>query len=177
MNNGNLKNLTSNTHRTPEEIRESNRRAGIASGKSRRAKKTLSDRIKLALTISTNENLKVLKEQIREMIPNRHTKENKMVLKTLLAQTKTMRDCGVDVYNLLRIAENPESQEMALKATNALWDREEGKPKQSSTIESNVNSTTTVKYIEAEEKKGYLDHIKDVTDQKDQIITINQERE
>ena len=122
------KDLIPNSARTPEELQRITRLGGIASGKSRRAKKTLQERIKLALTISTNENLKALKRQIREIWPNRQTKANREQLKTLLAQTKTMRDCGIDVYRMLQIAEAPETQEIAMKATNALWDREDGKP-------------------------------------------------
>ncbi len=114
--------------RTVEEQKRITTMGGVASGKSRRAKRTLQERIKLALTISTNENLKALKRQIRELWPNRQTKANRESLKTLLAQTKTMRDCGIDVYRMLQIAEAPETQEIAMKATNALWDREDGKP-------------------------------------------------
>ena len=122
------KDLIPVTQRTKEEAKQISRNGGIASGKSRRAKKTLQETIKLALTISTNENLKALKRQIRELWPNRQTKANRETLKTLLAQTKTMRDCGIDVYRMLQIAEAPETQEIAMKATNALWDREDGKP-------------------------------------------------
>lgn len=170
---GNQSNLIPNSERTPEQLREQTRRGGIASGKSRRANKSLSERIKLALTISTNENLKSLKRQIKEIWPNRESTKTRAIgqkrekIKTLLAQARTIRDCGMDVYQILKIAENPESQDVAMRATNALWDREEGKAKQSSTVESNNTSTTNIKYIEVEEKKGYLDHIADVTGRKD----------
>lgn len=123
----NKNNLISLSDRTTEEQREIARKGGIKSGQVRRAQKPLSQRIKLALQISTNENLKIIKKNIREVLPNRHTANNKEVLKTLLAQARVMKDCGVDVYNILRITEAPESQEIALRATNALWDREEGK--------------------------------------------------
>jgi hypothetical protein len=166
-------NLIPTNKRTKEEQRRITTMGGIASGKSRRANKTLSDRIKLALTISTNENIKALKRQIKELWPNRESAKNRVmgdkreIIKTLLAQTKTIRECGIDVYNILKIAERPESQDVAMRATNALWDREEGKAKQSSTVESTNNTSTTIKYIELEEKKGYLDHIGDVIGKKD----------
>ena len=137
-------NLIPNSERSPKEVREQGRKGGINSGKSRRAKKTLSERIKLALTISTNENLKGVKRQIRELLPNRQTTANKEVLKTLLAQAKTIRDCGIDVYQILKIAQAPETQEIGLKATNALWDREEGKPNQSSNVSHSGLMTTKI---------------------------------
>ena len=110
-----------------EEAKKRGRLGGINSVKSRRANKSLAERIKLALTISTNENLKVLKKEIRELLPNRNKKENKEVLKTLLAQARVMKDCGIDVYNIIKIAQAPETQDIALKATNSLWDREDGR--------------------------------------------------
>jgi len=151
----NESNLIPNSERTPQQLKEQTRRGGIASGKSRRAKKTLSDRIKLALTISTNENLKALKRQIREVLPNRHIIANRELIKTYLAQARTIRDCGVDVYNLLRIAQAPESQEIALKATNALWDREVGKPMQEiqSSNTQEIKNTTIVTKEELEDKR------------------------
>ena len=129
-------NLIPSNKRSLEEVRENGRRGGIKSGQSRRAKKTLSERIKLALTISTNENLKALKRQIKEHWKNRRNgisidgTSAKESIKMLIAQAKTIRDCGVDVYQILKIAQAPETQEIALKATNALWDREEGKAMQ-----------------------------------------------
>lgn len=170
---GNQSNLIPNSERTPEQLRAQTRKGGIASGKSRRANKSLSERIKLALTISTNENIKALKRQIRETWPNRESTKGRAIspnrekIKTLIAQAKTIRECGIDVYNILKIAERPESQDVAMRATNALWDREEGKAKQSSTVESNNTTASTIKYIEVEEKKGYLDHIEDVIGKKD----------
>jgi hypothetical protein len=110
-----------------EEAKKRGRLGGINSVKSRRANKSLAERIKLALTISTNENLKVLKKEIRELLPNRNKKENKEALKTLLAQARVMKDCGIDVYNIIKIAQAPETQDIALKATNSLWDREDGR--------------------------------------------------
>ena len=79
-------------------------------------------------------------------MPNRQTKANKEALKTLLAQAKTIRDCGIDVYQILKIAEAPETQDMALKATNALWDREDGKAiqKVESSNTSEIKNTVVV---------------------------------
>jgi len=160
----NESNLIPAEKRSPREARENGRKGGIKSGISRRAKKTLSERIKLALTISTNENLKALKRQIKEHWKNRHngiSKDGtpaKESIKMLLAQAKTIRDCGVDVYQILKIAQAPETQEIALKATNALWDREEGKPNQKSDVKHS-GTMQEVKYIYKEEKEGYENHI------------------
>lgn len=160
------KDLIPVTNRSEDEVKEMRRKGGINSGKSRRAKKTLSERIKLALTISTNENLKALKRQIKEHWKNRHNGISndgtpaKESIKMLIAQAKTIRDCGVDVYQILKIAQAPENQEIALKATNALWDREEGKPNQKSDVKHS-GTMQEVKYIYKEEKEGYEDHIKD----------------
>lgn len=152
------KDLIPTSKRTKEEAKELGRLGGIASGKSRRAKKSLSDRIKLALQISTNEKLKGLRKRIREALPNRHISGNREALKTLLAQARVMKDCGVDVYNILKIAEAPETQEMALKATNALWDREEGKAiqKVESNTTSEVKNTVVITEKELEEAKKQL---------------------
>lgn len=157
------KDLVPLNKRTKEEQRRITRMGGIASGKSRRDKKSLSDRIKLALKISTNENLKVIKKQIREVLPNRNKANNKEVLKTLLAQARVMKDCGVDVYNILKIAESPETQEMALKATNALWDREEGKAIQSivSNNSTEVKNTVLVTKEEIADEVSNMEEILD----------------
>jgi len=146
-----------------EEAKSRGSLGGKNSVRSRRANKNLAERIKLALTISTNENLKVLKKSIRELLPNRHKKENKESLKTLLAQARVMKDCGIDVYNMIKIAQAPETQEIALKATNSLWDREEGKAIQSvittgSTVKEKVVVTQEELDKEAADmKKGFED--------------------
>lgn len=137
----NERNLIPNNKRTPKELRENARKGGIKSGQSRRAKKNLSERIKLALTISTNENLKCIKREIKQYWPNRRMEEKRVLLRTLIAQAKTIRECGVDVYNILKIAEQPHTQEIGLRAASILWDREEGKPIQS----SNVNHAGEIK--------------------------------
>lgn len=46
-----------------EQAMERGRLGGIKSAQSKRAKKNLAERIKLALTISTNENLKAIKKR------------------------------------------------------------------------------------------------------------------
>ena len=134
------KDLISLANRTTEEQQRIARMGGIASGKSRRSQRTISERIKIALKISTNEHLRAKKKEIRELWPNRHTSGNKEQLKIVIAQTQTIKECGIDVYKILKIAESPETQEIALKATNALWDREEGRPNQT----SNVNHSGAV---------------------------------
>ncbi len=127
-------NLIPIANRSTEEVREIGRKGGINSGKSRRAKKSLSDRIKLALQISTNENLKSLKREIRKLWPSRNLHDQKQNLKVILAQYRVIKDCGIDVYKVLRIAEAPDSQQIGLNAANALWDREEGKPNQTTNL-------------------------------------------
>jgi len=104
------------------------RKAGIASGRSRRHTKGLSKRIALALTISTTANLTTLKEEIAELMPNRHLKANRELLKIKLAQAKTLKECGIDVYNMIKIAGTSLDEDKRIKAINSLWDREEGKP-------------------------------------------------
>jgi hypothetical protein len=131
-----------------EEAKKRGRLGGINSVKSRRANKSLAERIKLALTISTNENLKVLKKEIRELLPNRNKKENKEALKTLLAQARVMKDCGIDVYNIIKIAQAPETQDIALKATNSLWDREDGRAVSKVENKEVKEFTEEVKYID-----------------------------
>lgn len=46
---GNLQNLKPNSERTPEELRELTRKAGIASGEARRQKKRLKELVEIAL--------------------------------------------------------------------------------------------------------------------------------
>ena len=127
-------NLIHSSQRSSEELRENGRLGGIKSGVARRAKKSLSDRIKLALQISTKEHLKGLRKRIRQAWPNRNQEEARESLKVLLAQARVVKDCGVDVYKVLKIAEAPDTQEIGLKAANALWDREEGKPNQTTNL-------------------------------------------
>lgn len=114
--------------RTKEELREITRKGGVNSGKSRRNKRIISERIKLALDISTTANLATLKKEIIELIPNRHLEANKGELKIKLAQAKTLKECGIDVYNMIKIAESSFDDDKRIKAINSLWDREEGKP-------------------------------------------------
>ena len=104
------------------------RKAGIASGKSKRHQKKLAKRIALALTISTTANLNIIKKEIAELMPNRHLKANKEDLKLKLAQAKTLKECGIDVYNMIKIAVTSFDEDKRIKAINSLWDREEGKP-------------------------------------------------
>ena len=47
----NSKNLISNNERTPEELREMTRKGGIASGESRRRKKTLREQMEMLLSL------------------------------------------------------------------------------------------------------------------------------
>jgi len=124
----NHKNLIQNKDRTPDELRKITRKGGIASGKSRRHKRIISDRIKLAFQIATTANLETLKEEIAELMPNRHLKDNKKELKIKIAQAKTMKECGIDVYNMIKIAGTSLDDDKRIKAINSLWDREEGKP-------------------------------------------------
>jgi len=136
---------------TEKEARILSRRGGIASGKSRRASKTLAQRIKLALTISTNENLRDCKVRIRELWPNRSLPDNKKQLRIVLAQSRTIRDCGIDVYNVLKVAQAPETQEIALKAANILWDREEGKPNQTLDVSTeDKRQFSSIKLVDGE---------------------------
>lgn len=137
------KNLVPIATRTTEEQRKIAKMGGWASGVSRRHKRILSERIKLALENSTNSNLNGLKRQIRELWPNRHTKNGKEEMRVLVAQAKTIKECGIELYKILLIIENPMSEpEMVLKAVNALWDREGGKPTQ--TVHSLVTRTENV---------------------------------
>lgn len=160
----NESNLIPKTTLSKEEAKAMGRKGGLASVASRRAKKNLSERIKLALTISTNENLKSIKREIKDCWPNRRMKDNKTLLKTLIAQAKTIRECGIDVYNILKIAERPESQEIGMKAASMLWDREEGKPVQS----QNVNHAGEIKgktiFVEEKLTNKMESHITDTID-------------
>jgi len=99
-----------------------------ASARSKRHKRILSERIKLALSISTQQNLNSLKKEIKEIMPIRHTKEGKEILKVKLAQAKTIQECGIDVFNMIKIAETSLEDEKRIKAINSIWDREDGKP-------------------------------------------------
>lgn len=124
----NNENLKSIGDLTKTKQREITRKGGIASVKSRRHKKKLAERISLALSISTQQNLNGIKKQIKESLKDRHTVEGRAVLKVLLAQAKTIQECGIDVYNMIKIAETSLEDEKKIKAINSLWDREEGKP-------------------------------------------------
>lgn len=103
-------------------------RGGIASAKSRRSKRIIADRIRLAFNIATTASLVNLKKSIAELMPNRHLEPNKELLKIKLAQAKTVKECGIDVYNMITIAANSGDDDKRIKAISALWDREEGKP-------------------------------------------------
>jgi uncharacterized protein YpuA (DUF1002 family) len=112
-----------------EEAAKRGKVGGLKSAQSRRHKRKLADRIKLALQIATQQNLNQLKKQIKELLPNRHLKNNKEELKILIAQAKTVKECGIDLYQIISVAQSPMSDTSdRLKAINMVWDREEGKP-------------------------------------------------
>ena len=51
----NIQNLIPNSERTPEELREMTRKAGIASGEARRRKKSLREKAKLLMSLSVQD--------------------------------------------------------------------------------------------------------------------------
>lgn len=51
----NIQNLIPNSERTPEELREMTRKAGIASGEARRRKKSLREKAKLLMSLSVKD--------------------------------------------------------------------------------------------------------------------------
>lgn len=51
----NVQNLIPNSERTPEELREMTRKAGIASGEARRRKKSLREKAKLLMSLSVKD--------------------------------------------------------------------------------------------------------------------------
>ena len=51
----NIQNLIPNSERTPEELREMTRKAGIASGEARRRKKSLREKAKLLMSLSVRD--------------------------------------------------------------------------------------------------------------------------
>lgn len=51
----NIQNLIPNSERTPKELREMTRKAGIASGEARRRKKTLREKAKLLMSLSVKD--------------------------------------------------------------------------------------------------------------------------
>lgn len=112
-----------------EEAARRGRNGARKSAQSKRNKKKLKERIKLALEISTNENLKSLKRRIRELWPLRHSQATKEDLRLKLAQAKTIKECGYELYQLLHIGQNPITDNSdKIKIIQMLWDREEGKP-------------------------------------------------
>lgn len=69
----------------------------------------------------------------------------------LLAQSRVIKDCGYDVYNVIKIAEGSVNPEIALRATNALWDREEGKPQQKLDVKDvGENKFSSLKIVDGE---------------------------
>jgi len=111
-----------------EEAARRGRNGGFKSAQSRRHKRKLSERISLAISIATTKSLKDISKQISELLPNRHLANNKDELKILVAQAKTIKECGFEVYKLIQLVNNPAVDVAdALKAINMLWDREEGK--------------------------------------------------
>lgn len=134
---------------TSAQAREYGRKGGIKSAKSRRHKRKLADRIKLALEISTQQNLNGLKKSIRELLPNRHRTGNKEDLKLLIAQAKTVKECGIDLYQIISLTENAVVDVSdKLKAIGMIWDREEGKA---------VNKTENKEVKEFSDKIDYID--------------------
>lgn len=118
---------------TKEEAKKYGKIGARKSAISRRKKRKLADRIKLAMEIASNQKIKNVKKEIAELWPNRRLENNKLELRALIERAKMIRDSGYDVYKILSISEYAES-DVALRALNSLWDREEGKPNQSSNI-------------------------------------------
>jgi hypothetical protein len=104
------KDLIPTTQRSKDEAKELGRLGGINSGKARKRKKELKERIILAFEIYT----KKLKECAK-------TKEDR----------KTIDQMGADVFQIMSIAYDSKTRkETRLKALDMLWDRTVGKPTQ-----------------------------------------------
>ena len=150
-----LKNLRS--HMSLEQRKAMSRKGGIMSVISKRRKKVLADRIKLALEISTTENVKIIKERINILYNKRHNnnqkKSNNQKLKLLIAQARTINECGIDVYGMLKIAESSIDEDKRMKAINSLWDREEGKAKQQTEITGNIAEPIIISIIAVKTSK------------------------
>lgn len=116
------KDLIPVTQRTKEEAQELGRMGGKASGKVRKQKKELKERIMLAFEIYT----KKLKEKAT-------TADDKQIIDEM----------GADVFQIMSIAYDIKTKkETRLKALDMLWDRTVGKPQQA------IDHTTEGKKIQ-----------------------------
>jgi hypothetical protein len=113
-------NLKPQSQRTKAEQRQVARQGGIASGKARKEKKELKDRIKLAFEIAAAQAAKKHPEQAKEL-----------------------KEIGFDVFVLKQMVENPDaSDDLRLKTMAQLWDRAYGKPQQPVEMSGDLNVVT-----------------------------------
>ena len=102
---GNMENLIPNSSRTPEELREMTRKAGIASGKARRKKKLFKEQIELLLSLPLKD--KNVKEKLKKIGIDANNLDNQMAIIISLYQRALKGD--VKAFNALRdtVGEKP----------------------------------------------------------------------
>ena len=102
---GNMENLIPNSSRTPEELREMTRKAGIASGKARRKKKLFKEQIELLLSLPLKD--KNVKAKLKKIGIDANNLDNQMAIIISLYQRALKGD--VKAFNALRdtVGEKP----------------------------------------------------------------------
>ncbi len=141
----NNENLKSIGDRTTSEQQEITKKGGIASGEARRLNARLANLTKYTDRLSLTKHKRKLRK-LWKVRKNGFIEGDKKItgeqvrdeIRDIIENMRIIKDCGGDVLNIVAIANSPylavSKPEVVIKAQSELWDRQEGKPKQSTEL-------------------------------------------